>query len=245
MKKQPDDKQQQLPFRKRRFFLYLLALPILQFVMACVKRKVEPLITTATPQPNPISNLQISTLLESQTLLGGDEITLKWEKAPNTYARLEFSANDGQSWQPIPTLPEESSHLWDIPQIQTMQARLRVTDLNSKAAAMSVAFKIMLTFEISLENRTDLSNSGDFQFFSEANLGDFILKRNEDVFVAFNLVCTHLGCNVKKNENALVCPCHGSEFDSNGRVTRGPAETNLKSYKTKWLKDKNKVLVYV
>lgn len=44
-------------------------------------------------------------------------------------------------------------------------------------------------------------------------------------------VCTHLGCVPMSNGNAASpgwrCPCHGSQFDVSGRVTQGPAGTNL------------------
>jgi ubiquinol-cytochrome c reductase iron-sulfur subunit len=42
--------------------------------------------------------------------------------------------------------------------------------------------------------------------------------------------CTHLGCVPIANANGHEgwgCPCHGSQFDAVGRVTRGPAPINL------------------
>jgi len=44
-----------------------------------------------------------------------------------------------------------------------------------------------------------------------------------------NAVCTHLGCVVPWNasENKFMCPCHGSQYDSNGKVVRGPAPLSL------------------
>lgn len=41
--------------------------------------------------------------------------------------------------------------------------------------------------------------------------------------------CPHAGCvpNARAEGQGWVCPCHGSEFDSSGRVTRGPATANL------------------
>jgi ubiquinol-cytochrome c reductase iron-sulfur subunit len=44
-------------------------------------------------------------------------------------------------------------------------------------------------------------------------------------------VCTHLGC-VPLGDGAgdfggWFCPCHGSHYDSAGRIRRGPAPTNL------------------
>jgi nitrite reductase/ring-hydroxylating ferredoxin subunit len=43
-------------------------------------------------------------------------------------------------------------------------------------------------------------------------------------------VCTHMGCIVQWNhvESSWDCPCHGSRFDPYGKVTMGPAITDLK-----------------
>ena len=30
-----------------------------------------------------------------------------------------------------------------------------------------------------------------------------------------------------KNENKFMCPCHGSQYDMNGKVVRGPAPLSL------------------
>jgi len=48
-------------------------------------------------------------------------------------------------------------------------------------------------------------------------------------------VCTHLGCvplgqkmaDVKGEYNGWFCPCHGSHYDSSGRIRKGPAPDNL------------------
>ena len=48
-----------------------------------------------------------------------------------------------------------------------------------------------------------------------------------DGFYAISSVCTHLGCNVKRSSQGFECPCHGSRFDANGQVVRGPASSPL------------------
>lgn len=48
---------------------------------------------------------------------------------------------------------------------------------------------------------------------------------------AMSAVCTHLGCTVGKVEWGYQCPCHGSRFDSSGRVLRGPAPKPLPWFK--------------
>ena len=43
-------------------------------------------------------------------------------------------------------------------------------------------------------------------------------------------ICTHLGCvplGNKGDYNAGFCPCHGSHYDTSGRIRKGPAPTNL------------------
>ena len=43
-------------------------------------------------------------------------------------------------------------------------------------------------------------------------------------------VCTHLGCvplNDKGDYNGWFCPCHGSHYDTAGRIRKGPAPENL------------------
>ena len=43
-------------------------------------------------------------------------------------------------------------------------------------------------------------------------------------------VCTHLGCVPladKGDYDGWFCPCHGSHYDTAGRIRKGPAPTNL------------------
>ena len=43
-------------------------------------------------------------------------------------------------------------------------------------------------------------------------------------------VCTHLGCvplGDAGDFGGWFCPCHGSHYDTAGRIRRGPAPTNL------------------
>jgi Rieske Fe-S protein len=51
-----------------------------------------------------------------------------------------------------------------------------------------------------------------------------------DGFVALSPICTHRGCTVDVNGQRLVCPCHGSTYDREGRVLKGPAQRPLARY---------------
>ena len=43
-------------------------------------------------------------------------------------------------------------------------------------------------------------------------------------------ICTHLGCvplGNKGDYDGWFCPCHGSHYDTSGRIRKGPAPNNL------------------
>jgi nitrite reductase/ring-hydroxylating ferredoxin subunit len=64
--------------------------------------------------------------------------------------------------------------------------------------------------------------------------GRIVLGRDAGGLYAMTNVCTHQGCAVgvigAAGQESLSCPCHGSAFDANGAVTRGPARTPLAHY---------------
>jgi len=66
---------------------------------------------------------------------------------------------------------------------------------------------------------------GDYPVGTVAKKGRVVLFRDKDGFWAVTDVCTHLGCQPAflQEQNIFVCPCHGSRFDSEGRLLAGPA----------------------
>jgi Rieske Fe-S protein len=61
--------------------------------------------------------------------------------------------------------------------------------------------------------------------------GDAVVHRHPDGRVqAWSAHCTHLGCRLDRViDGAVVCPCHGSRFDDQGRVLNGPAARPLQA----------------
>ena len=57
-------------------------------------------------------------------------------------------------------------------------------------------------------------------------------KTGEDQYTALLMSCTHRGCELNFGGGIYSCPCHGSEFSVAGEVLEGPADKNLKSFKT-------------
>ena len=66
-----------------------------------------------------------------------------------------------------------------------------------------------------------------------------VLTREGDTFSALSLKCTHLGCTVQQTGGAFECPCHGSRYDENGNVLRGPAARALQKLRAEVTKDGN------
>jgi ubiquinol-cytochrome c reductase iron-sulfur subunit len=56
------------------------------------------------------------------------------------------------------------------------------------------------------------------------------VKQGHDQWLVLVGICTHLGCVplAKQGDyNGFFCPCHGSVYDTSGRIRRGPAPANL------------------
>jgi ubiquinol-cytochrome c reductase iron-sulfur subunit len=61
------------------------------------------------------------------------------------------------------------------------------------------------------------------------------IKPGHDQYLVVRGICTHLGCvplGQKQGDDrgqfgGWYCPCHGSHYDTSGRIRRGPAPQNL------------------
>jgi ubiquinol-cytochrome c reductase iron-sulfur subunit len=56
------------------------------------------------------------------------------------------------------------------------------------------------------------------------------VKEGHDNWLIVIGICTHLGCIPiahEGNYDGFFCPCHGSQYDSSGRIRQGPAPLNL------------------
>ncbi len=56
------------------------------------------------------------------------------------------------------------------------------------------------------------------------------VKQGHDQWLVLIGICTHLGCIPLAHQgdyDGFFCPCHGSQYDTSGRIRRGPAPANL------------------
>ena len=79
---------------------------------------------------------------------------------------------------------------------------------------------------------------------ADASDANRVIAGKEKMLVMIG-VCTHLGC-VPIGEagefNGWFCPCHGSHYDTAGRIRKGPAPENLPVPPYKYIDD-NKIVV--
>lgn len=75
-------------------------------------------------------------------------------------------------------------------------------------------------------------------------VGNYIVVNDGQKTKVLSARCTHLGCTINQTENGrLVCPCHGSEYDLNGNVLKGPAYKNLEVLPSKIISDGTQIEV--
>lgn len=64
------------------------------------------------------------------------------------------------------------------------------------------------------------------------NFPIYLYKVNAEEYSAVWMECTHQGAELSAHGEQLSCPAHGSEFDKFGHVIQGPAQNNLRKFKT-------------
>jgi Rieske Fe-S protein len=90
-----------------------------------------------------------------------------------------------------------------------------------------------------------LFTNNDFQLIQAKNMYYNIgLKKEEDgTYTALLLRCTHADNQLIPAGSGFKCTLHGSAFDNEGRVIKGPAERPLKKYPTQIQSDQIIILL--
>jgi Rieske Fe-S protein len=84
---------------------------------------------------------------------------------------------------------------------------------------------------VPLAQNPTLSQSNGFILVSSARV--LVVRVGNNEFRSVSSVCTHQGCTVNRFDGSLLtCTCHGSQFNTNGSVARGPAASPLQAFAT-------------
>ena len=100
-----------------------------------------------------------------------------------------------------------------------------------------------------IKNRTaadiDAANSVDVSTLRDPQQ-DAERVRGDPKWLVVLGICTHLGCVPIANAgeyNGWFCPCHGSHYDTSGRIRKGPAPENLEIPPYSFLEGDSKLLI--
>jgi cytochrome b6-f complex iron-sulfur subunit len=88
---------------------------------------------------------------------------------------------------------------------------------------------------VALAATSPLASTGAMALVT-SSAGNFLVTRiGATTFTALTAQCTHEACVVSSSTGqAFVCPCHGSQFDTAGRVIVGPAVAPLRQFQTQF-----------
>ena len=78
-----------------------------------------------------------------------------------------------------------------------------------------------------------LPGPGTATIFLFGSRPTMLIHQDTGHFIAFDAVCTHLGCTVsyEPRNHRIFCPCHGGVYDINtGAVVSGPPPRGLTPY---------------
>lgn len=95
----------------------------------------------------------------------------------------------------------------------------------------------LLTIDVATFQEFDLPYGSIIITFNGGATKILINRESPTDFYALDPRCTHAGCQVNPYSianNAIVCPCHGSQYDIAGQVVHGPAQNNLQTYATRF-----------
>ena len=84
---------------------------------------------------------------------------------------------------------------------------------------------------VTVDSASPLAAVGALALVQTSNADFLVAHSPQNTFSALSATCTHQVCTITGFSNSdFVCPCHGSTFDSNGRVVSGPAPAPLHQY---------------
>ncbi|MBV6406164.1 MAG: Rieske (2Fe-2S) protein [Flavobacteriales bacterium] len=120
-----------------------------------------------------------------------------------------------------------------------------LASLESCSTGKSAAGSTALAVENGVLSVPVASLSNGVGMISAKGLDDklYISKGADGTYKALVLHCPHKGGPVKPSGDKLICNWHGSVFDMDGKVTKGPAQEGLKVYPVEVAGDVLKVRV--
>ena len=85
---------------------------------------------------------------------------------------------------------------------------------------------------INLASNAALDAVGGVAAFDFKGTPIYVFRTGDATFRVLSRLCTHQACTInwQSSSTKLACPCHGSEFDAQGNVLKGPASSPLQEF---------------
>jgi cytochrome b6-f complex iron-sulfur subunit len=88
---------------------------------------------------------------------------------------------------------------------------------------------------VQIDASSPLATVGGVALVESQNNAVLVIRTSDTAFTALSGTCTHQACTITGYASGtFVCPCHGSEFNTNGQVLSGPAFAPLPRYNTQF-----------
>lgn len=86
--------------------------------------------------------------------------------------------------------------------------------------------------DLTNSSNRELTAAGGAMLVDSASDTIMVVRVSDTEVVAVSAICTHAGCSMDyaADQQLIDCPCHGSQFATDGRVLRGPAVRGLRVY---------------
>jgi len=118
-------------------------------------------------------------------------------------------------WLPIPTVLNDTQFLLEI---NKQEFTIEVKNVSGKAVSIK-------------QNEVQFSQGKTIAILDTNDIPFAVKRIAADSYVALDITCTHNGCPTDlQDNNTFSCSCHGSTFDTNGKVTNGPALEALRRF---------------
>ena len=105
----------------------------------------------------------------------------------------------------------------------------------SELSACSPTYKVIKSDIVndSVQMPLNTLTQSSFQFVRPKGwYYDIAVQKKDDHYEALLLQCTHQNNQLVPTGNGFTCSLHGSQFNRDGIVTKGPAENPLKKFST-------------
>jgi ubiquinol-cytochrome c reductase iron-sulfur subunit len=84
-------------------------------------------------------------------------------------------------------------------------------------------------------DQIDAAKNADWKSLRDPQPDSARVKPGKEAYLILVGICTHLGCiplgqkatDPRGEFGGWFCPCHGSQYDTSGRIRKGPAPANL------------------